>query len=351
MKLQESRPEVQSKLSSLLIAPIQRIPRYRLLLKQVLDYTSPVDADYLALKSALEMIEEAAKRINRLVEEEEHSQSMLQLQRCLVNQQPSLIKPGRRIIKQGLLNKMSQNGTHSYKRYFVLMSDIIMYCKVKGSDPKVANSLVCSAILPLSKCKITEILNKGSFRIDCQEEELTLYHESLAESEHWATTIKATIKRYTENRLTLRKENTIRRPVKRKHLDLYEEPDLSPGRPLRKRLLLEKEQFENVYKTIADDSEASDCESKNCFKISKRKSIKGSRYTEEHTDSKDSLYPMRTAAATSACAKEQSVSDDNKQVAKNDVFVFGSNKNETKGFTFKMGSFFRGVMNVFNRFR
>lgn len=48
---QESRPEVQSKLSALLIAPIQRIPRYRLLLKQILDYTSPVDNDFLDLKS------------------------------------------------------------------------------------------------------------------------------------------------------------------------------------------------------------------------------------------------------------------------------------------------------------
>lgn len=50
MEQQESRPEVQSKLSALLIAPIQRIPRYRLLLKQILDYTLPVDEDFLALK-------------------------------------------------------------------------------------------------------------------------------------------------------------------------------------------------------------------------------------------------------------------------------------------------------------
>ena len=36
----ESRPEVQSKLPALLITPVQRVPRYRLLLEELLKYTS-----------------------------------------------------------------------------------------------------------------------------------------------------------------------------------------------------------------------------------------------------------------------------------------------------------------------
>lgn len=46
----ESRPEVQRKLNSLMIVPIQRVPRYKLLLEQVLLYTSPADSDYKLLK-------------------------------------------------------------------------------------------------------------------------------------------------------------------------------------------------------------------------------------------------------------------------------------------------------------
>lgn len=48
---QETRPEVQMKLSALLIAPIQRIPRYCLLLQQVLENSTTHDSDYLTLKS------------------------------------------------------------------------------------------------------------------------------------------------------------------------------------------------------------------------------------------------------------------------------------------------------------
>lgn len=43
---QESRPEVSQKLSALLITPIQRVPRYRLLLKEVIAFTSQTDPDY-----------------------------------------------------------------------------------------------------------------------------------------------------------------------------------------------------------------------------------------------------------------------------------------------------------------
>lgn len=49
----ESRPEVQRKLDSLMIIPIQRVPRYKLLLEQVVLYTSPADSDFKILKGNL----------------------------------------------------------------------------------------------------------------------------------------------------------------------------------------------------------------------------------------------------------------------------------------------------------
>lgn len=42
----ETRPDVQTKLNSLLIVPIQRVPRYKMLLQQVLLYTSPLERDF-----------------------------------------------------------------------------------------------------------------------------------------------------------------------------------------------------------------------------------------------------------------------------------------------------------------
>lgn len=52
-------------LSSLLILPIQRIPRYELLLRDVLKHTWPSHPDFDGLTMALQRIKEAARQVNR----------------------------------------------------------------------------------------------------------------------------------------------------------------------------------------------------------------------------------------------------------------------------------------------
>lgn len=184
-------------------------------------------------------IEEVANHIDHLVEEQENTQRMIDLQTRLVNQQPALIKPGRKIIKEDVLYKMSTTSHNYNKKYFVLMSDIILYCKIKGSGPKAPGSLKCAAILPLNKCTVTEDPISG-FKIVCENEELMLYHERASEGKEWAAALKDTITKHLKSRLTLRKESSTRRPVKRKHLDEYEEVGISPGQPRKKRGIKEQ---------------------------------------------------------------------------------------------------------------
>lgn len=47
---QESRPEVQNKLSALLIGPIQRVPRYKLLLTQLVELTTENESGFSLLQ-------------------------------------------------------------------------------------------------------------------------------------------------------------------------------------------------------------------------------------------------------------------------------------------------------------
>lgn len=61
----EFRSECQSlKLESLLITPIQRIPRYRLLLQDLLRHTKETHPDYARLKDVCSRIDEMAEYIN-----------------------------------------------------------------------------------------------------------------------------------------------------------------------------------------------------------------------------------------------------------------------------------------------
>lgn len=153
---QETRPEVQNKLSALLITPIQRVPRYKLLLNQLYELTTPTDKDYTLLKGksycnqeqiivkaisltiiffnvlltlaieikitehltfrtyiknaiyiilnflliclivdCMKKIEEAALHINKVIEEQENAQRLLELQRYLRGGEPNIITPGK----------------------------------------------------------------------------------------------------------------------------------------------------------------------------------------------------------------------------------------------------------------
>lgn len=131
---------------------------------------------------------------------------------------------------------MPAKGGKSSKKYFVLMNDILVYCDIKNSNTKLPNSLKCLGILPLNKCKVTLHLNKGCFNVLCEGEDLILYHERLHETKEWVSAINDEIKSNLDNRLTLRKESSTRRPVKRKHLNEYKEEGVSPGKPRKKRV-------------------------------------------------------------------------------------------------------------------
>ncbi|XP_072400066.1 rho guanine nucleotide exchange factor 39 [Diabrotica undecimpunctata] len=235
---QETRPEVQNKLSALLITPIQRVPRYKLLLTQLLNLTKPTEDDYESLKECLEKIEDAAEHINKIVEDQENMQRLLELQRSLKSGEPNIVTPGRTLVKEGILVKMGTKNCPSEKLYTVLMNDIILFAKTKKEELQV-NSLKCMSIFPLGKCKVLEILDKGCMKILCQNDELVLYHDQFSETKIWIETLKEAIESHLSGRRTLRKDSSSRRPVKRKDMFEYHEVGISPGRPLIKKRKME----------------------------------------------------------------------------------------------------------------
>lgn len=185
----------------------------------------------------MKKINDAADHINKLVDDHENMQRLLELQRYLRSGEPNVIKPGRKLLKEGILTKMCTKQGRSEKLFTVLMSDIIMFNKLK-KDELIVNSIKCMSIFPLSKCRVVEIPNKGCLRIVCQEEELILYHEHYSETIKWIDAISDSIENHLSDRRTLRKDSSSRRPVKRKDLHEYHEVGLSPGRPLKKRKIV-----------------------------------------------------------------------------------------------------------------
>lgn len=154
---------------------------------------------------------------------------MLELQRSLLNNYPCIIKPGRRLLKEGTLMKMSRKRNRGFPRHFVLMSDILMYCKIMNCNSKVNNTLQCCCILPLNKCKIERMLKSTSFKLTCQQECFVLYSDNSKTTESWIQALKNAIIEYVEGRKTLRKDSSRRQPIRKKHDIEFDYLGLSPG--------------------------------------------------------------------------------------------------------------------------
>jgi hypothetical protein len=67
----------------------------------------------------------------------------------------------------------------AHPRYFVLFSDMIMYCKFKitglGSQQLIlpkTNALECGLMMPLKHTKVETLVGKGVFKLTCKSEVL-----------------------------------------------------------------------------------------------------------------------------------------------------------------------------------
>ena len=71
-------------LQSYLITPIQRIPRYRLLLQDYIKSTNPEHPDYVLLKNALQKICDIADHLNSTMKNLETTMHLKKIQESLI---------------------------------------------------------------------------------------------------------------------------------------------------------------------------------------------------------------------------------------------------------------------------
>jgi hypothetical protein len=111
------------KLNMHMLSPVQRLPRYKLLLREYLKQQVENSADFDDTTEALQIVSNVAAAANDIFKEGDQFQKMMNLQERLVDFE--LIKPGRELMMEGQLKKISRN--MEVPRYFVLLSDCLLY--------------------------------------------------------------------------------------------------------------------------------------------------------------------------------------------------------------------------------
>ncbi|KAF2075267.1 hypothetical protein CYY_003443 [Polysphondylium violaceum] len=98
--------KMKQSLESLLITVVQRIPRYILLIQDLLSHTWSDHLDYENLKSALKMVQSVAIEVNASIKMAESQSKVLEIQKSLVGWDESygeLVHPARLFIKQSTI--------------------------------------------------------------------------------------------------------------------------------------------------------------------------------------------------------------------------------------------------------
>ncbi|XP_001624596.3 FYVE, RhoGEF and PH domain-containing protein 2 [Nematostella vectensis] len=213
---QEALEECQGlNIRALLITPVQRVPRYKLLLESLLNKTPRDYPDFSKLEEATYEIAKVAEHINENIRQHENFQKMLSIQKCLTGEgAPKILAPGRFFIKEGPLLKACRRG--SQERMFFLFSDILIYAKKSSSLDKEQCTYSCRRVFPLFECTLEQMFGSsvdtdgaadvGSlFKVTCRDKTLLLYSKSKQEAATWFSAIRDAISNLKSNRASLRR--------------------------------------------------------------------------------------------------------------------------------------------------
>nr|CAG4717260.1 unnamed protein product [Naegleria fowleri] len=180
-------------LQSYLILPIQRIPRYRLLLQDLIKHSGPDHPDYKGLKNALDKICEVADHLNNTMKIIEATNDIIKIQSQFYGD-INLVEPHRRFLKEGALQEIiSSDFTKTRDTYIHLFNDIVLFSQKGGK-------FTLKVQFPLNDLVIFNYVNQDDqiddliFKVQSPSKAIILKAASKSDKDNWAITLHNLIK-------------------------------------------------------------------------------------------------------------------------------------------------------------
>ncbi|GAB5358943.1 hypothetical protein AAMO2058_000502300 [Amorphochlora amoebiformis] len=186
-------------LPALLITPVQRIPRYRLLVQEYIKLTPSVHPDKPKLVKALEEIKKTATFVNEAVRMSHNRQKILELSRFFPKD-PGFVGPSRIYKLDGNLTKKSRRDDRMYR--FFLFNDMLAYAKeVSSSNYDLHNKIPID-----STFEVRDVKNGSepySFQIVNSKKSFQVFAESEQEKRKWMQALHAATEEFKKTRSEL----------------------------------------------------------------------------------------------------------------------------------------------------
>lgn len=191
-----------------MLEPVQRIPRYELLLK---DYLKKLPEDTLDRKDAekaLELISTAANHSNAAIRKMEKMHKLLEVHERLGGEE-DIVNPANELIKEGHIKKMSAKNGTAQDRYLYLFNNMVLYCvpklRLMGQKFSVRERI------DIAGMEVQENVKQNlphTFAIIGKKRSLELQARTAEEKEDWIQVIQATVERHKQNSETFKAFNS-----------------------------------------------------------------------------------------------------------------------------------------------
>lgn len=181
-----------------MLEPVQRIPRYELLLKDYL-HRLPEDApDFPDAQKSLELIATAAEHSNAAIKKMERMRKLLKVYELLGGEE-DIVNPTNELIKEGHILKLSNKNGTSQDRYLILFNDRLLYCVPKLR--LIGQKYGVRARIDVDGMELKEtssIAVPRTFLISGKQRSLELQARTEEEKRDWIQAIQATIQRHEQ---------------------------------------------------------------------------------------------------------------------------------------------------------
>jgi len=193
IQLRENHGELQKlgahSICSLLILPIQRLPRYILLLKEL----HKVDTSDSQLETAIHSVQRMTSHINNMIRKREELVHMYDLSKiwglAVLDGAPDRI-----LRHQGELKKQSRKATHVYQ--FLLFNDVIMYGNVIDSK-----HIKHHRTMKLEKFHVEDADDELAFDIHAMEKSFRVYASTSESKAEWLRAIAESVSQIAKAKL------------------------------------------------------------------------------------------------------------------------------------------------------
>lgn len=187
-----------------MLEPVQRIPRYELLLKDYLKRLPSDAPDRKDAERSLELISTAADHSNAAIRKMEKMHKLLEVYEQLGGEE-DIVNPANELIKEGNIQKLSAKNGTTQDRHLFLFNNVMLYCvpklRLMGQKFSVREKM------DISDLQVQDIVKPNAahtFIITGRKRSLELQTRTEEEKKEWIQVIQATVEKHKQKSETFK---------------------------------------------------------------------------------------------------------------------------------------------------